>query len=197
MQRGMAELQIITVTGEALRAHVADLSRLRLSVFAEWPYLYDGEEGEEERYHGDYAGSPGAAMVLARSGGAVVGAATCQPMAEAAPCVRGCGLDAATHAYFGESVLLPEYRGRGVGVAFFEKREAHARALGLANAAFCAVVRNPNDPRRPADYVPLDGFWRKRGYRPRPEISCIMHWSEPGDAGLERPHSLAFWTKPL
>ncbi len=193
----MSELQIITVTGEALRPHVAALSRLRLSVFAEWPYLYDGRESDEERHLGDYSTSPGAAIVLALAGAEVVGAATCQPMAEAAPCVRACGLDAATHAYFGESVLLPAWRGRGIGVAFFTAREAHARALGKTHAAFCAVVRNPNDPRRPADHLPLDDFWRRRGYTPRPEISCVMHWAEAGDDGLERPHSLAFWTRAL
>jgi len=197
MQRAMSKLHINTVTGAALAPHVEALARLRLTVFAEWPYLYDGVESDEERYLGNYANSPGAAIVMALDGAVVVGAATCQPMLEAAPGVRACGLDAATHAYFGESVLLPKYRGRGAGVAFFVAREAHARALGLPHAAFCAVVRNPNDPRWPADYVPLDGFWRKRGYTPRPEHSCIMQWAEPGDAGRETPHSLGFWTRAL
>lgn len=193
----MGELQIITVTGEALAPHVPTLSRLRGEVFAEWPYLYEGSEGEEERYLRDYAKSPGAAIVLALDGGQVVGAATCQPMTEAMPAVREAGLDPATTCYFGESVLLKPYRGRGAGVAFFAAREAHARALGLPQAAFCAVVRNPNDPRRPPDHVPLDGFWRRRGYSPRPEITAIMHWSEPGDAGRETPHLLSFWTRTL
>ena len=197
MQRAMAVLRIITVTGEALAPHVASLSRLRGQVFAAWPYLYDGDEGEEERYLRDYAGSPGAAIVLALAGSEAVGAATCQPMHEASPAVRNAGLDAATHCYFGESVLLPQFRGQGIGVGFFAAREAHARALGLANAAFCAVVRNPNDPRRPAGYVPLDAFWRRRGYSPRPEFSAIMRWPEPGDGGRETPHSLAFWTRAL
>lgn len=197
MQRGMAELHLITVTGAELTKHVADLSRLRARVFAGWPYLYDGDTGEEERYLRDYAHSPGAAMVVALDGDRVVGAATCQPMAEALPAIRQAGLDPATHCYFGESVLLPEYRGQGVGVRFFAAREVHARALGLPHAAFCVVVRNPNDPRRPADYVPLDDFWRKRGYTPQPGISAIMRWPEPGDAGRETPHSLMFWTRAL
>ena len=191
------ELHIITVTGEAVAPHVAALSRLRGEVFAAWPYLYDGAEGEEKRYLHHYARSPGAAIVLALAGDEAVGAATCQPMTEALPAVRHAGLDPETHCYFGESVLLPAYRGRGVGMAFFAAREAHARALGLSNAAFCVVVRNPNDPRRPAGYVPLDGFWQRRGYTHRPEISAIMRWPEPGDGGRETPHSLAFWTRAL
>lgn len=193
----MAELQIITVTGDAMAPHLRALARLRAEVFGAWPYLYDGAEGEEERYLRSYAHCPGAAIVLALKGGEAVGAATCQPMAEALPAVRNAGLDPATHCYFGESVLLPAYRGQGVGVAFFAAREAHAQALGLTHAAFCSVVRNSNDPRRPADYTPLDGFWRKRGYTHRPEISTIMRWPEPGDGGRETPHSLAFWTRAL
>ena len=197
MQPVMAELQIITVTGEALAPYVPALSRLRAEVFGAWPYLYDGAEGEEERYLRNYAHSPGAAIVLVLADGEAVGAATCQPMMDALPAVRDAGLDPATHCYFGESVLLPAYRGQGVGVAFFASREAHARRLGLANAAFCAVVRNGNDPRRPVDYTPLDEFWRRRGYTHRPEISAIMRWPEPGDDGRETPHSLSFWTRAL
>ena len=77
-------------------------------------------------------------------------------------------LDPTQFCYFGEAVLLAAYRGRGAGVRFFNEREAHARELGLDFAAFCAVVRDPADRRKPADYVPLDAFWRRRGYTPYP-----------------------------
>jgi hypothetical protein len=79
-------------------------------------------------------------------------------------------------------------------VRFFREREAHARSLGLSIAAFCSVVRNENDPRRPRDYTPLDGFWRNRGYAPRPDISTVMHWREVDDT-RETPHVLSFWIK--
>lgn len=197
----MAEIELSTVTGAALHPFLPAVARLRVTVFAEWPYLYEGAADYEERYLRAYADSPGAAVVLARLGEEVVGAATCQPMAEAAEPVRAAflraGLDPAEHCYFGESVLLPEYRGRGVGVGFFQHREAHARALGAKVATFCSVVRNPNDPRKPASYTPLDAFWRKRGYTHRPEIACVFRWAEPGDAGGETPHTLSFWTKAL
>ncbi len=201
MHLNMAEPLITIMTGAALAPFLPDVARLRVKVFATWPYLYEAPEGAEARYLQAYAQSPGAAVVLARDGAAVVGAATCQPMAEASQAVREgfsrSGEDPAQWCYFGESVLLEAYRGRGLGVAFFAARETHARALGLQGAAFCAVVRNHNDPRRPADHVALDGFWRRRGYAPRPELSCIMHWAEPGDAGRQTPHALSFWTRRL
>ncbi|WP_394701474.1 GNAT family N-acetyltransferase [uncultured Roseibium sp.] len=75
------------------------------------------------------------------------------------------GLDPAEVFYFAESVLDPDYRGRGIGHRFFDEREAHARSLGCSTAAFCAVIRPDDHPMRPEDYSPLDPFWTKRGYR--------------------------------
>jgi GNAT superfamily N-acetyltransferase len=189
-------LRFETLEGDALRAWLARLSGLRVTVFREWPYLYEGDAGYEERYIAAYAGSPGAAVIAALDGDTPVGCATCQPMTQAEGVVRDAfaRLDPARWCYFGESVLLREYRGRGAGVRFFELREAHARRLGLAATAFCAVTRNENDPRRPKDHVPLDAFWRKRGYVPRPEISLVFDWKEVGD-DRKTPHALGFWVK--
>lgn len=187
-----------TLCGEALQAWLPRLAGLRIAVFRDWPYLYEGEAGYEERYLAAYAASPGAAVIAALDGERAVGCATCQPMTEATGPVqeafRSRGLDPARWCYFGESVLLRDYRGRGIGVRFFELREAHARSLGLQAAAFCAVTRNENDPRRPAGYVPLDSFWRRRGYVPRPDITVTFDWKEVGD-DRETPHTLGFWVK--
>ena len=196
-----APLTFETVSGAALTARLPALAGLRISVFREWPYLYDGDAAYEARYLAAYAQSPGALVVAASTTqGEAVGMATCQPGREASEKLRAAwanaGLDAASLCYFGESVLLPEYRGQGAGVRFFQEREAHARRLGLSIAAFCAVVRNENDPRRPRDYTPLDGFWRNRGYAPRPDISTVMSWRELGDT-RETPHVLSFWVKKL
>ena len=190
-----------TLSGAALTPRLDALAGLRIRVFREWPYLYDGDAAYEARYLAAYAQSPGALVVAASTAqGEAVGMATCQPGIEASEKLRAAwasaGLDAGGLCYFGESVLLPEYRGQGAGVRFFAEREAHARRLGLSIAAFCAVVRNENDPRRPHDYTPLDGFWRNRGYAPRPDISTVMSWREVGDT-RETPHVLSFWIKQL
>jgi GNAT superfamily N-acetyltransferase len=191
-------LRFETLRGDALRGWLPRLAGLRIAVFRDWPYLYEGEAGYEEKYLAAYADSPGAAVIAAIDGERAVGCATCQPMAEATGRVRDAcaarGLDPARFCYFGESVLLAGYRGRGAGVRFFELREAHARSLGLQAAAFCAVTRNDNDPRRPKDHVPLDGFWTRRGYARRADIAVIFDWREVGD-DRETPHALGFWVK--
>ncbi|WP_240782370.1 GNAT family N-acetyltransferase [Roseococcus sp. SYP-B2431] len=193
-------LRIETVTGEAALAHVPALAHLRTVVFAEWPYLYRGEAEDEARYLRHYAEDEASAIILAWDSDRIVGAATAQPMAATHGPVRmafeASGRNPADYCYFGESVLLRAYRGQGAGVAFFAAREAHARSLDLPFATFCAVVRNINDPRRPADHTPLDGFWGKRGYTHHPELSCVFNWRELGDE-RETPHSLSFWIKAL
>lgn len=189
-----------TLAGAALHPLLPDLARLRIEVFREWPYLYEGDEAYERGYLRAYADAPGAAVVVCRAGDQVVGAATCEPMTQGHAPVRRvfeeAGLDPAAHCYFGESVLLAPWRGKGAGVRFFAEREAHARSLGLRFAAFCGVRRDPADPRRPAGYTPLDAFWRKRGYAPRPDLVVRFDWKEVG-ADAETPHDLSFWIKDL
>jgi len=195
---GPPPLRIERLAGPGLQALLPDLARLRIEVFRGWPYLYDGDPEAEARHLAEFAASPGATMVVARNGDLAVGAATCQPMTEAAAAVqapfRAAGMDLSRLCYFGESVLSRIWRGQGVGVAFFAERLAAAREAGLTTAAFCAVRRDPADPRRPADHTPLDAFWRKRGFAPAPGLAVAMSWREVG-AEAEVPQRLDVWLR--
>jgi GNAT superfamily N-acetyltransferase len=189
-----------TLAGEAVAPAIPDLARLRIEVFRDFPYLYDGDLGYERKYLQKFADLPESTLVVARDGQAIVGASTALPLVKAGDAVaapfRAQGLDPARFYYFGESVLLSAYRGQGIGVAFFERREARARALGFRRAAFCAVDRPATHARRPKDYVPLDAFWTHRGYARRPDLVATFEWKEVGEAE-ETPKTLTFWVKAL
>lgn len=194
-------LRVSTVAGEAVLPHVPALARLRRIVFRDWPYLYDGSDAYEAEYIATYARCPRAALVIAWDGAEPVGASSCLPLLDETNNVvdpfRNAGLDPARWFYFGESVLLPAYRGRGIGVAFFEGRETHVRSFGeYGHAAFCAVQRPDDHPMRPPGAVPLDAFWRRRGFTPRPGLTCVMRWRDLGHDG-ESDHLMQFWTKDL
>lgn len=194
-------IRLETFTGEAISPYIADLARLRIDVFAAFPYLYQGSADYEAYYLEVYARSPRSLFVLAFDGDRVVGASTGVPLAEETEEVRSPfekqGWPVETIFYFGESVLLPSYRGRGIGVGFFEAREAHARSLPkMAWCAFCAVERPADHPARPPDYVPLDAFWHKRGYRHHPELRTTMRWTDTGE-DEETPKPMSFWLRAI
>lgn len=187
------------LTGEDLAAVLDDVARLRLRVFRDWPYLYDGNEDYERDYLSAYQ-SPGAVVVAALDGDRIVGAATGAPMADHAEdfgtAFRDRPEPMSQIFYCAESVLLPEYRGRGIGHAFFDAREAHARALGHRWSAFCSVIRPAGHAARPADYRPLDDFWRKRGYAPLDGVIARFRWKDLGD-DVESEKPLQFWMREL
>lgn len=195
----MTDIRIQTLTGDSLTPYLGDLARLRIEVFREFPYLYDGAEDYERRYLQTYAETPGSVIVAALNGDSVVGAATGLPLVgepeNVKAAIRGAGLEVERVFYFGESVLQRGQRGRGIGVAFFREREAHARRLGFAHAVFCAVDRPADHPRRPADFTPLDAFWTKRGFRPL-GATCTFTWRDLDEAG-ESPKPMRFWVKDL
>ncbi|MCY1665106.1 GNAT family N-acetyltransferase [Rhizobium sp. SL86] len=193
-------ITITSYSGRDATAFVDDLARLRITVFREFPYLYDGDAAYERHYLSTYARSEGSVFVLAADGETIIGAATGTPMATETDEVKApflaAGRNPADIFYFGESVLLPAYRGRGIGVAFFDQREAQARRLGLSTCTFCAVERPDDHPRRPADYRPLNTFWAKRGYLHHPELRTHFSWRDLDEAD-ESPKPLSFWLKTL
>jgi GNAT superfamily N-acetyltransferase len=193
-------LEVRPLTGAALARALPGVAALRIAVFRDWPYLYDGDPAYEERYLQSYRDSPDAILVGAFEGERLVGASTGTPLADhaadfAAP-FAAAGMDLGGIFYCAESVLLPGYRGQGVGHRFFNLREAHARALGFDRCCFCAVLRPEDHPARPADYQPLDPFWRARGYRPLPGVLAHFSWKDLGQAEESRK-PLQFWIRDL
>lgn len=196
----MSQITVLPLSGEALRAAIPDLARLRCEVFAQWPYLYHGDPSYESDYLRDFAVAPGAVLIAARDGDRIVGIATASPMSGQKPDYQAKfaerGIDVSTLYYFGESVLLSAYRGQGLGHAFFDQREEQARLHGARAATFCGVIRPEDHPARPADYSPLDPFWRKRGYEPIPGLISQFSWKDLGDAEqTDKP--MQYWLKAL
>jgi GNAT superfamily N-acetyltransferase len=197
----MADIVLQALHGPQMEAYLPDLARLRVEIFRDFPYLYDGSLESEAGTLAGYGATPNALIVVALDGTQVVGVATGKPLVNESDAVQRLflahGMDPATVFYFGESVLQHGYRGRGIGVRFFQAREEYAHSLpGITHAAFCAVQRPPDHPRRPPDYVPLDDFWRKRGYTLQPHLQTEFTWRDL-DETTASPKPMAFWLKAL
>lgn len=193
-------ITVRALSGAELEVQLDAVAGLRIAVFRDWPYLYDGSLDYEREYLQTYRDSEGALLVGAFDGERLVGASTSTQMedhaAEFAAPFRDQGVALETILYGAESVLLPAYRGIGIGHRFVDLREGHARALGRSHVAFCSVIRPQDHPRQPVTYRTNDAFWRGRGYAPLAGVMASFSWKDLGDAG-ESVKDLQFWMRAL
>jgi GNAT superfamily N-acetyltransferase len=194
-------VEVRPLTGAEFDAAIPALANLRIRIFSVFPYLYDGDLAYEEKYLARFKAADRAFLAAAFDGDRIVGAATAAPMAGETDEFRApfekAGYDVSKVFYFAESLLLPQYRGHGVGHKFFDAREAHARSFGEYEfATFCSVVRPADHPARPEGYQPLDAFWTKRGFAKAEGITTTYSWKDVGDT-QETSKTMQFWMKRL
>jgi GNAT superfamily N-acetyltransferase len=191
-------IAIQTASGTQVLPWLDAVAALRIEVFRDFPYLYDGTLDYERRYLATYASTADSLFVLALDGDKVVGASTGIPLVDAEPefqapfMARQIPLE--NVFYFGESVLQRRYRGHGLGHRFFDARETFAATLGKSITAFCAVERPDNHPLRPAHYTPLEAFWQQRGYSKQPGMRALYAWQDIGEPRTT-DKSMVFWLK--
>lgn len=192
-------LKIKELVGGDIQSIFDELAPLRIQVFKEFPYLYLGNLDYERAYLDVYFKSIRSYLLAVYDGPALVGATTCIPLVDETEEVQqpflAATIDPQTVFYFGESILLPAYRGRGVGHLFFDAREKWSYQFPeITCTAFCAVDRPDDHPLRPVGYQPHDSFWTKRGYQRQINLKSVFHWrdlDEPQESGK----SMTYWLK--
>lgn len=200
------EVIVKRLEGEEISEHLDAIFRLRISVFREFPYLYDGDMEYERNYLSNYATNPLSVLVVARDGDELVGCSTGMPLVDSDKAfvkpIKEAGYNPEKVYYFAESVLKEGYRGRGIGTRFFEEREAHVESIGTFDwIGFAAVDRREDHPLRPEDYHSHEEFWKRRGYKPYPELKARFKWKQitasPDEDSVDRFHTLSYWLKPV
>lgn len=194
----MIEVRLLS-SAEA-RDRISEVAALRIKIFKDFPYIYDGSLDYEVKYLNRYLEAPGARFIGALEGARLVGVATCLPLAEEPLLMRENfvknGLQPNEIFYFGESVLEPSFRGQKIGHRFFDLREQAARDYGATKTAFCAVQREASHPLKPHDYRPLDAFWKSRGYVRFENLTTHLEWKDIGEES-ETSKKMVFWVKEL
>lgn len=193
-------LTLKVVRGKDILAYINELAKLRIDVFKEYPYLYDGDFDYEANYLKTYTQSEQSILVLVLENQKIVGASTGIPLTDETEdlkypfLVKGLGIS--KYYYFGESILLPHCRGKGIYPQIFTARELAAREAGCFYSTFCAVDRSQSNYIIPADYRDLSSFWQRLGYVKQPELRATLEWKQI-DEIQSSPKTLIFWVKKL
>lgn len=195
------ELITKSYSGKSIYPYIKDLAKLRMEIFRDFPYLYQGSQAYEENYLSTYLRSEETIIVIVKDGDRVVGASSGLPLSmeteEVVEPFKGSDIQPEEVFYFGESLLMKPYRGKGLGHVFFDERERHARELKrFRYTAFFAVQRSEKHPLRPNNYKPLNAFWRKRGYEMRPDMISYYSWQDI-DQPTETRKPMMFWIRRL
>lgn len=194
-------MEYLKLTGSEARPYAEDLARLRLNVFYDYPYLYEGTLDYEMKYLETYFKARNSLVFMVLDHGVPVGATTGIWAVEEEESFRRpfyqFGINPEKVFYFGESVLSPEYRGQGLGKRFFEEREAFAKKLEFIEyLSFCAVVRPESHILKPQNYKPLDGLWLSQGFEKVPNLTTTYTWQDRNEeAATEK--QMQFWLKKL
>ena len=178
-----------------------EVANLRINVFSEYPYLYQGTMESEKLYLKHYLSQSNIILVLIKLDNQTIGAVLGSPlegMGEkyVTPFLNK-GLCVNTIYYLGDIILKKEYRGKGLGGQLYAQFEAVLNDLGgYKNLTICEIATSEDDPLRPNTYFSLDNFWKKRGYEKRPDICLASSWKKIGDS-KETDHKLVFSIKQI
>jgi len=178
-----------------------DLAALRIEVFRDFPYLYEGSTEYEKEYLKTYSLSTDSMIFTVFDGDKMVGATTCIPLMDESeeviePFIKS-GYKVEEIFYFGESILLKPYRGMGLGHRFFDEREKHAASFGQYKfTCFCAVQRPDDHILKPDNDRPNDKFWLHRDYLPMKDLISEFEWQDIGEKNpTKKP--MMYWMKEL
>lgn len=193
-------MEIKRFKGKEILPFIPELANLRIKIFRDYPYLYEGDMDYENHYLKNYAACPESIIVIAFHSDEIIGASSAIPLALDTPEWQKTFLDhhipLETIFHLNESVLLKPFRNQGIYKYFFTEREKAAKEYGAKITAFAAVERKPHHPLKPKDYEPLDNIWQHFGYQKHPELTAMYEWKDIDEARASfKPFS--FWLKNL
>lgn len=180
--------------------YIPDLAQLRISIFAEFPYLYNGNMDYEKNYLEKFLQSPDSIIFIASAEDKIAGACTAIPLKDEHEDMQKPFLqrNEAISAYFylSEILLLPEYRRLGLGNKIINACINYATSLAYPYVCLSTVIRAEDHPRRPLNYHSADLFFQKHGFEKMKNYICKFSWQD-WDENQESDKSMQFWRKKL
>lgn len=195
-------MKIVVIEGQDLSPFLEKIAALRVSVFHEYPYLYEGTiEFEINKVLPMYLRSVNSIFVIALKEDQVVGAATGIPLTDMEAMYqqpfKENNISMKGIFCLGDLMVVKKMRGKGIGSKMYKIFEEHVRKKNVyKKIALYEIQRDKKDPKQQKNYHSLDNFWKSYGFVKHPEIHFQIPWKEVGD-DKEKVHHLIFWLKDL
>jgi GNAT superfamily N-acetyltransferase len=186
--------------GALIQEYLEQIAQLRLSIFKEYPYLYDGRLKDELVYLQHYANHADATAIIASCGNQLAGAVTAIPLKyeteDLITPFTATQYPVESIIYIGELLIYPEYRNKGLGTRLLSGIEQHFLSQKNYQYLTSATVERPEvHPHRPGGYVPIERFLLKNQFAKTPGTVTHFIWKEID--GISRDHEMKFWIKEL
>ena len=181
------------------------IAKQRLAVFKEYPYLYRGTFSEEYAYLGWFLKLPHTAVAVAYRQDEPVGFLTGTSFTDFDEHFEGtidlfkkAGFDHTLYYYFGEVIILPEYRGLGLSKQLFAAMENYVRTKTSFSKACFVCEEHEQHPLKPKDYKELSVLWLRFGYK-KTDLPVYFNWPTIQQNGQtkEQEHVMNYWIKNL
>lgn len=148
----MKSIAIETLKGKQLVSHLSELAKLRLTVFREYPYLYEGNLDFERHYLSLFANSEDAFLAIAKEGNKVIAAISGFPLDCAQKEIRNAftHYPMSTKEIFAlcEIVVLKEYRSQKIGTLLYREFENQLSSSRYKKIVLWQVIKSQNDPKK-------------------------------------------------
>jgi len=180
------------VQGSDMEQYVNDMIRLRLTVFRESPYFYDGTEGEERAYLEQHLHSEKGLFLIAKTGDHVIGMLSGTPMKDrddyAYPYVKN-AIPTDSIFCLGELVVEQSDHREQIGLNLYQLFEEHVRSLGSYDTISECVVLHPIAGEGKSILMQVGGS-------KCPNLVYHCFWKEI-DQEVSTDHVMEYWSKQL
>ena len=157
--------------GTASLTNIEQLGIFRVEQFRVFPYLYSGTLNDEREYLKSHLDDPDFVLAVAKDDEKTVAVSSAKPLsgdleleALSKEQFQQRGWNVRDFYYFGEMIVLPEYRHLGIASNLLEMQYAIAAKNGYHKFCFLAVKREMDDPRRPKEHTDSAEIFAKLGY---------------------------------
>ncbi|MEO9257235.1 MAG: GNAT family N-acetyltransferase [Crocinitomicaceae bacterium] len=181
------------------------VATLRINIFREYPYLYEGNLKEEMDDLEHCAQLTNNALAIAFYKETPVGFLYGIPLKEFAShfenpvldLFREKNLNPETCYYFADIIVLPEHRGNSLSKKLFNVLEVYAQEQGYHSASFITESHDIH-PLKPANYKSLEPLWHSLQYK-KTRLTSYGSWQthQPDGSIARQKHSADIWFKNL